>query len=242
MATHTHSPSDAIFSAAADGADAATKTVRMPVGIPGYTLREEERTVPASEPPVLPLNKDLEYIGKPIERWDGLQKATGRARYTADVQLPGMLYARFVNSTVPHAKVVSIDTTDAEKHPGVKAVYVIENVMGNAVLRDPSLEQTKYPVVRYAGQPIAADGETCKRAVVAMGAASPVVRRSAEAEAALAGKPITQESARAAGKASMTNAMPLSMNAYKVQLFPVAVYRTILLAAGQMDRDPSAAG
>ena len=86
------------------------------------------------------------------------------------------------------------------------------------------------------------DGETCKRAVVAMGAASPVVRRSAEAEAALAGKPISQETARAAGKASMTNAMPLSMNAYKVQLFPVAVYRTILLAAGQMERDPSAAG
>jgi len=86
------------------------------------------------------------------------------------------------------------------------------------------------------------DGETCKRAVVAMGAASPVVRRSAEAEAALAGKPITQETARAAGKASMSNAMPLSMNAYKVQLFPVAVYRTILLAAGQMEHDPSAAG
>ena len=86
------------------------------------------------------------------------------------------------------------------------------------------------------------DGNTCKRAVVAMGAASPVVRRSAEAEAALTGKTITQETARAAGKASMTNAMPLSMNAYKVQLFPVAVYRTILLAAGQMERDPSAAG
>jgi len=86
------------------------------------------------------------------------------------------------------------------------------------------------------------DGNVCRRAVVAMGAASPVVRRSKEAEAALTGKPINRETARAAGKASMTNAMPLSMNAYKVQLFPVAIYRTILLAAGQMDRDPSAAG
>ena len=93
-----------------------------------------------------------------------------------------------------------------------------------------------------AGIVLEMDGDTCKRAVVAMGAASPVVRRSSEAEAALAGKPITQETARAAGKASMTNAMPLSMNAYKVQLFPVAVYRTILLAAGQMERDPSATG
>jgi xanthine dehydrogenase YagS FAD-binding subunit len=86
------------------------------------------------------------------------------------------------------------------------------------------------------------DGNICKRAVVAMGAASPVVRRSNEAEAALTGKEITKESARAAGQASMTGAMPLSMNAYKVQLFPVAVYRTVLLAAGQMDRDPGAAG
>ncbi len=93
-----------------------------------------------------------------------------------------------------------------------------------------------------AGIVLEMDGNVCRRAVVAMGAASPVVRRSREAEAALTGKPITQETARAAGKASMTGAMPLSMNAYKVQLFPVAIYRTILLAAGQMDRDPSAAG
>ena len=93
-----------------------------------------------------------------------------------------------------------------------------------------------------AGIVLEMDGNVCRRAVVAMGAASPVVRRSREAEAVLTGKPITPETARAAGQASMTGAMPLSMNAYKVQLFPVAIYRTILLAAGQMDRDPSAAG
>jgi len=75
-----------------------------------------------------------------------------------------------------------------------------------------------------------------------MGAASPVVRRSAEAEAVLSGKTITEETARAAGKAAMTNVQPLSMNSYKVELFPVAIYRTVLLAAGKMDRDPSAAG
>ena len=69
-----------------------------------------------------------------------------------------------------------------------------------------------------------------------------MVCRSREAEAVLTGKAITPETARAAGQAAMTGAMPLSMNGYKVQLFPVAIYRTILLAAGQMDRDPSAAG
>jgi xanthine dehydrogenase YagR molybdenum-binding subunit len=157
MASHITTPaSKAIFFAGPDEPEQATKTVSMPIGVPGYTLHEEERTIPATQPPVLPVNKDLEYIGKSIERWDGPLKVSGRARYTADVQLPGLLYARFVNANVPHAKVVSIDTSAAESHPGVKGVHVIETVLGNAVLRDPSLEQSKYPVVRYAGQPIAA--------------------------------------------------------------------------------------
>ena len=93
-----------------------------------------------------------------------------------------------------------------------------------------------------AGVVLEMDGKTCRKAVITMGAASPVVRRSAEAEALLAGKTINEEVARAAGKAAMTNVQPLSMNSYKVELFPIAIYRTILLAAGQMDRDPSAAG
>jgi xanthine dehydrogenase YagS FAD-binding subunit len=93
-----------------------------------------------------------------------------------------------------------------------------------------------------AGVVLEMDGNTCRRAVITMGAASPIVRRSSEAEAVLAGKPITEESARAAGSAAMNGVKPLSMNAYKVELFPVAIYRTILLAAGLMSRDPSAAG
>jgi xanthine dehydrogenase YagS FAD-binding subunit len=92
-----------------------------------------------------------------------------------------------------------------------------------------------------AGIVLEMDGNLCRRAVVTMSAASPVVRRSQEAEAVLTGKTITPELARAAGQASMHGAMPLSMNAYKVQLFPVAIYRTVLLATGQMGRDPSAA-
>lgn len=93
-----------------------------------------------------------------------------------------------------------------------------------------------------AGVVLEMDGNICRRAVITMGAASPVVRRSTEAEAQLAGKPISEATARAAGNAAMANVQPLSMNAYKVDLFPVVIYRTILLAAGQMDRDPSAAG
>src|SRR5271165_3571195 len=159
-ATMANLKEDSLLQAAAPGADSDKKTVSMPVGVPGYTLRDEQREVPANEPPVWPINKDLKYVGKSPERWDAMAKVTGRAHYTADVQLPGMLYAKFVSATVPHAKVVSVDTSEAESHPGVQAVHVIEQVLGNAVLRDASLEQVKYPVVRYAGQPIAAVAAT----------------------------------------------------------------------------------
>jgi len=160
----THSVADAILIAASDSSGAATKTVSMPIGVPGYTLHDEQRTVPATEPPVLPVNKDLDFIGKSPERWDGPAKVTGRARYTADVQLPGMLYARFVNASIPHARVLSIDTSAAESHPGVKGVHVIESLLGAAVLRDPALESTKYPIVRFAGQPVAAVAATTPQA------------------------------------------------------------------------------
>ena len=46
------------------------------------------------------------------------------------MQLPGMLYAKFVNATVPHAKVLSVDTSAAEKYPGVRGVHVIQQVLG----------------------------------------------------------------------------------------------------------------
>ena len=156
MATHTNEDSLLQVAGPAPAESTDKKTVTMPIGVPGHTLHDEQREVPVTEPPVWPINKDLKYVGKPLERLDGYAKVTGRARYTADVQLPGMLYAKFVNATVPHAKVVSVDTSAAESHPAVKGVHVIEHVMGGAVLRDPALEQVKYPVVRYAGQPIAA--------------------------------------------------------------------------------------
>jgi xanthine dehydrogenase YagS FAD-binding subunit len=85
-------------------------------------------------------------------------------------------------------------------------------------------------------------GNLCRRAVIVMGAASPTPRRATQAEKLLEGKPITEKLARAAGKAAMESATPLSGNGYKVELFPVAIYRTILLVAGMTGRDPSAIG
>jgi xanthine dehydrogenase YagS FAD-binding subunit len=85
-------------------------------------------------------------------------------------------------------------------------------------------------------------GDHCRRAVIVMGAASPTPRRATEAEKILEGKPITEKLARAAGKAAMAGAVALSRNGYKLELFPVAIYRTILLAAGVTGRDPNTVG
>jgi len=71
--------------------------------------------------------KEFSIVGKRITRIDGFERVTGQAQYTGDIQLPGMLYARVLRSNVPHAKIVSIDTSKAEKLPGVKAVVHHEN-------------------------------------------------------------------------------------------------------------------
>jgi xanthine dehydrogenase YagR molybdenum-binding subunit len=136
--------------------ETATRTESFVWGIPQNGLQHKEREVPQDEPPPLPANAELTYIGKPTERYDGPAKAMGKGKYTADVNLPGMLYARMVDASVPHGRIVSIDTSAAEKVPGVRAVHVIEHVYGVAELRDPKLETpSRYPMVRYAGQPIA---------------------------------------------------------------------------------------
>jgi xanthine dehydrogenase YagS FAD-binding subunit len=86
------------------------------------------------------------------------------------------------------------------------------------------------------------DGNTCRKAAIVLGVAAPTPIHATEAEAALRGKTINEQTAREAGKLAVAKATPLSQNGYKVQLFQTAVYRTILLAAGQMGRDPSAIG
>jgi len=67
--------------------------------------------------------EEYRSVGKRgVRRIDGYEKATGYAKYTMDVQLPGMLYARFLTSPYPHAEIKSLDTSKAEALPGVRAV------------------------------------------------------------------------------------------------------------------------
>lgn len=68
----------------------------------------------------------MEYsvIGERLPRVEGVAKATGEAKYTADLSLPRMLYGKILRSPHPHARILKIDTSRAERLPGVKAVII----------------------------------------------------------------------------------------------------------------------
>src|SRR2546421_2021856 len=64
-------------------------------------------------------------IGTRVQRVDGSYKATGRAKYSYDISRPGQLHAVMLRCPHAHAKIKSLDTSDAEKSPGFKAIYVV---------------------------------------------------------------------------------------------------------------------
>jgi xanthine dehydrogenase YagS FAD-binding subunit len=76
------------------------------------------------------------------------------------------------------------------------------------------------------------NGNTVQSARVVMGHVAPIPWLSPEAEKALAGKSVSEETARAAAEVALERATPLSQNAYKVQLARVAVRRAIMKAGG----------
>ncbi|MGB6864281.1 MAG: xanthine dehydrogenase family protein molybdopterin-binding subunit, partial [Candidatus Aminicenantaceae bacterium] len=70
---------------------------------------------------------DFSHIGKKVSRPDGADKAAGRALYIQDLTRPGMLYGKIKFSEFPHARIKNIDTSKAERLPGVKAVITAYN-------------------------------------------------------------------------------------------------------------------
>ena len=86
--------------------------------------------------------------GTDVQRLDGEDKVTGRAKYTYDLNLPGMLYGKILRSQHPHARVLKVDLARAAAHPGVKAVFNFE-------------KQT----VRYAGEEVVAVAAVSPEAV-----------------------------------------------------------------------------
>ncbi len=106
-----------------------------------------------------PKGKMPEYtiIGKSVTRLDALEKVTGQAKYCTDIKIPGMLHAKVLRSPHPSAKIIGIDTSKAEKLPGVVAVItgkdVPEKRYGASVFDQHVLARN---VVRYVGDPVAA--------------------------------------------------------------------------------------
>ena len=90
--------------------------------------------------------KDFSHIGKTTRRPDGPDKAAGKTLYIHDLQRPGMLYGKIKFSHFPHARIKHIDTSKAERLPGVKAVITANNTPEIRIgfLRDnPALKKDK---------------------------------------------------------------------------------------------------
>jgi len=106
-------------------------------------------------------------IGRSVPRLDGEAKVTGRALYTGDLRVPGMIPGVILRSTVAHARLRAVRTDEAEAVPGVVAVLTgadltdIDPYFGHAVKDQPILAIDK---VRYVGEPVAAVAAMDERA------------------------------------------------------------------------------
>jgi len=99
-------------------------------------------------------------VGRSVPRLEARQKVTGRAEYVHNLVVPGMLYAKVFRSTVPHGRILSIDTSAAEAVEGVYRVVTGEDIRvivpepyyGPAFHDQPVLALDK---VRHVGEPVA---------------------------------------------------------------------------------------
>jgi len=99
-----------------------------------------------------PKNEELKIVGKRIQRVTGEETVTGGAKYAHDINLSGMLTGKILRSPYPHAKIKSIDTSEAEKLKGVKAIITYKNTEEYKLGRSPVFNTT----VKYEGEEIAA--------------------------------------------------------------------------------------
>lgn len=93
----------------------------------------------------------MKYVGQRHQRIDAVEKVTGRAKYTYDMKLPGMLYGKILRSAYPRARVIRIDASKAAALPGVKAIILPDDEGAGDLLRREC---------RYAGQEVAAVAAT----------------------------------------------------------------------------------
>jgi|TARA_A100001037_G_scaffold304267_1_gene340532 carbon-monoxide dehydrogenase large subunit len=100
-------------------------------------------------------------IGKSVNSKLGKKLVTGQGQFIDDLHLPGMLYARFVRSPHAHARIISIDTSDAKAYPGVELVWTAEDIdpyvkpFGHPSLTRADEEALASDKVRYVGDEVA---------------------------------------------------------------------------------------
>jgi carbon-monoxide dehydrogenase large subunit len=99
---------------------------------------------------------DYQCVGKPLVRKDALAKATGSAVFGPDVNFPDQLYGAVLQSPYAHAKILSIDVSEAEKLPGVVKVITGKDITG--LFGQFIVDQSVFALdkVRYNGEPVAA--------------------------------------------------------------------------------------
>jgi len=118
------------------------------------------------------MKKQFDVLNSRAPRLDAPDKATGRAIYTEDLNRPGQLYGAILQSPLAHARILNIDATRAERHPGVKAVITARDVGLTRYGVSPArYDETLFAhdKVRYVGDEIAAvaavDLETALEAI-----------------------------------------------------------------------------
>ena len=99
--------------------------------------------------------RQLKFVGHNVPRVDGFEKVTGKAKFVGDIAVPGMLYGKILRSSYPHARILSIDTKQAEDLTGVVAVLTAADIGDvNPIYNGrPVIAMNK---VRYVGEPVAA--------------------------------------------------------------------------------------
>ena len=106
------------------------------------------------------MGENFQIIGTSVDRVDGIDKVTGRAKYAGDIIVPGMVVGKFLRSPYAHARIHSIDTKEAEALPGVVTVLTSKDLTG----LNPFMQSEKrkdHPILAmdralFAGQPVAA--------------------------------------------------------------------------------------
>src|SRR5689334_19757867 len=99
--------------------------------------------------------KDFKYIGRSIARVDAVDKVTGKAKFTGDLNVAGMLHGKILRSPFPHARIRGIDASKAEALAGVVAVLTAKDISDTQPIYSgrPVIALDK---ARYIGEPVAA--------------------------------------------------------------------------------------